>query len=1303
MTRCFGSSLGDKLNTRPKFNFSARFVLRFFKSSLRYLLLAGLVFYFLAAVTMLAVRYLVLPHVNEWRPQIEQQVSASLGVALTIGEIAASWSGISPTLSVDRVEVKDNQGQILLSIPKANAVVSWRSLFLLQPRFAFLELTGVNLRATRHENGELTIAGKRLDGNSSVEHDSLIDIPAVNWLLKQNKIVLHDASFEWQDSLRRAPDLVMRNIDVAVENGLLSHRLLVSVDPPGDLGERLEVVIRSDDIINNLGAGTHANRQAEVYLLVQDFEPSAWAPWVDLPYDFAGRYSLRLWSDVVRGKLTHTTLDFAGNLAGRPAPAGGGLGGNVARFSMRMSGWAGDILPADFGWGLFQHSPEYSGVNVNLSAAGVSLETDWFDPSSVELDTLSAEFLLKRSPNGLYAVSLTNMNLANPELRASVQGSWRQENDLASGVAQLQGSLNQVDATRLYKYLPVSIERDTRQWFHDSITQGLFPQVSFLVNGNLDDFPFNAPGATGRFQLNGPFKNLTIDYAPGTKDEEGWPPLIDMNGTLSIDRMALNIRADNGMVTDLKGVRIPFQNLIARIPDMDRDPILTLTAGLRGDAGQVLALARSTALDEYVGDYIEGVVATGVVEIPLAITLDLTEPENAQFQAGLNFTGSTFNLPGNIPDIEQLRGIIDISNNRVAFQDVRAKFMGGDVRVSGDLGKDAKGLQADGTIGIAALRKEIPSKAMGVLNGNTRYRIQVMPRASGGFELSLNSSLQGIQIDLPAPFGKTAPESMPLSVRWTQVPSQRATQESLVLRLGDQFNARMERNQDPKNGPYFQRGVIGIGLTPPMPASGLTVDVRLPSLDWEYWSAFMDDLMDGHSGSKTNTSTKINNNAKGGTNNSNNAKGSANTNINTNSAKASTNINTNSANASTNINTNNAKNNTRTKQGNLLPQLARAHLKTDQFVWSDMKFTDLDVSATQPQPGNWSVQMESKETAGTITWKEASGAIAGRVVARLTKLAVGAPDEPEKPAQAHSVTEGQWSDIPAIDMTVDDFTLYGNRLGTVRILGTNLERGKRWSLESLEVKNPHANLNAQGELRLSGTNRGLAMKAKLDIEDLGKLTDFMGMPDRVKEGKGTLTAEVDWLNFPWIYSYAGLSGKANVELDRGVFVHVNSKSARLLELLSIQSIQRLFKLDFRPSNEFEGGFPFSNITGDLNITQGIANTENLTIRSPIAEIMMTGSSNMVSKTWDMRANVKPIFDMSGAAIATGFAVNPLVGLSALVTQFLLKTPLERAMTARYKVTGSWDDPKLEPLSDADVTADSKKEQTSKALESASKP
>ncbi len=59
--------------------------------------------------------------------------------------------------------------------------------------------------------------------------------------------------------------------------------------------------------------------------------------------------------------------------------------------------------------------------------------------------------------------------------------------------------------------------------------------------------------------------------------------------------------------------------------------------------------------------------------------------------------------------------------------------------------------------------------------------------------------------------------------------------------------------------------------------------------------------------------------------------------------------------------------------------------------------------------------------------------------------------------------------------------------------------------------------------------------------------------------------------------------------------------------------------------------------------------------------------------------VIPNLDASGAAMVTALAVNPLIGLGAFVTQWLLKQPLARAMTMEYAVTGSWDDPKIEPI------------------------
>jgi len=365
---------------------------------------------------------------------------------------------------------------------------------------------------------------------------------------------------------------------------------------------------------------------------------------------------------------------------------------------------------------------------------------------------------------------------------------------------------------------------------------------------------------------------------------------------------------------------------------------------------------------------------------------------------------------------------------------------------------------------------------------------------------------------------------------------------------------------------------------------------------------------------------------------------------------------------------------------NLLPQVQSVSIRTPRLIVDDLIFTDLNVTTTQAEKGQWSAKLDSKETAGSVSWKESSGTVAGRVVAKFTKLALGsAPTDDEQAPKIQSIDENQWSDIPAVDLSIDDFTLFGSRLGSLRLIGANLDRGNLWNIENLEIQNPHSTLSANGQWRLKGAGRGVKLKAELAISDLGKLSGFMGYPDKVKAGRGNIKADIDWINFPWAFSYAGLDGTADIEMKEGIFVHVNSRSARLLELLSLQSLQRILSFNFRPGNEFQNGFPWESISGKFEIDHGVAKTENLTISSPVASILLAGDSDLSRKTWNMNADVKPRFDMSGSAVATGFLVNPLVGVSALVTQYLLRNPIERAMTAKYHVRGPWDDPTLIPL------------------------
>ena len=83
--------------------------------------------------------------------------------------------------------------------------------------------------------------------------------------------------------------------------------------------------------------------------------------------------------------------------------------------------------------------------------------------------------------------------------------------------------------------------------------------------------------------------------------------------------------------------------------------------------------------------------------------------------------------------------------------------------------------------------------------------------------------------------------------------------------------------------------------------------------------------------------------------------------------------------------------------------------------------------------------------------------------------------------------------------------------------------------------------------------------------------------------------------------------------------------------------------------------------------------------SPVGVIVLEGETDLQAELVDAQVVVVPNVDMSGAAIAAGIALNPVVGLSAFLTQWVLKVPLAKAMTTHYHIFGPWDSIQIEEL------------------------
>jgi uncharacterized protein YhdP len=270
--------------------------------------------------------------------------------------------------------------------------------------------------------------------------------------------------------------------------------------------------------------------------------------------------------------------------------------------------------------------------------------------------------------------------------------------------------------------------------------------------------------------------------------------------------------------------------------------------------------------------------------------------------------------------------------------------------------------------------------------------------------------------------------------------------------------------------------------------------------------------------------------------------------------------------------------------------------------------------------------------------------------------------------------------VPALDIVIEDFELRGKKLGRLEVEAVNrLLPGRagqsEWQLDKLELATPEAQLSAKGRWT-AGATRRLALDFHLDLVDSGAFIERLGVRNALRGGKGRLLGRLSWAGSPLSPDIPSLEGALRLDIDAGQFMHADPGGARLLSVLSLQALPRRLLLDFR--DVFDEGFAFDSVAGDVKVSRGVAETDNLSMRGAQATVLMQGSADLSRETQDLRVRVVPNIDGTGAALAT-MAINPAIGLGTLLAQYVLREPLMAAGTREFHITGPWAEPKVQPI------------------------
>ncbi|HLT98584.1 MAG TPA: YhdP family protein [Burkholderiaceae bacterium] len=1187
-----------------------------------YIALGG---YVLLALSFLGMRYWLLPNIEQWREPLQRELSEHLPVELELGNIQAWWQGSNPGVTLRDVVLSDDDGHTLLKIPSLRAVVAWRSLFSGSPRFLDLQADGVSLNLRRDAQDRISIVGYEVDVSeaSHGEQESQGSSAFLHWLSQQESVRFSRASISWLDEHRGAPPLALRDVSLQLRRKPGGHFFSVLATPPSSLGDafklqadvRLALTPGNDLSLDDLSGIFHID--------VEAMRPRGWQPWLDVYTALeSGRVSWKAWQQVERGMLGRHVSQVLVERGGWSPKPQTSVRAETARLYLAGQ-W--DALH-----GLFASVAQQDAAVMQVSAdavrlvaqlQGLEVEVATLLDAPLRFDQVALTAGLADGAQTGLQVNVDTAQVRNADMDVSFHGLWHERGGGSAGIADFEGVFTRAELAAIVRYLPLVVNDEARDWMRRGLLAGRLLDASVRLQGDLVHFPFGEQPEQGDFEVGGRVQSAVIDYAPvEVVGAPGWPKLEALNGFAQLHRASLTIRADSMQMRPDKEV-IELRDVEASIPDIERDSVLSVKGSSRAPAAAYIALLQKSPLATLLDGMFDAAQGAGIWEVPIALTIPLTHSADTRVQGEVVFNKGKLQWSPEVPVLSDLSGRLVFNEETVSAKELQGVALGGPVKISGGVGKGHKGLSFEGYLHAKALSEYLKGGLTGLLEGSTSYRLVFSREAGDGIGLQFSSSLEGMAVNLPAPLNKPAASRWPLQATWRPVQNRSKHRESmLVVSLGERLEAQfLHADGDKHANGFFKAGVIQLGGKADMPADGLAIDIRTQEFDVDAWR-------------------NLGSRGKGG--------GQA-------TERATT----------------------------ILPQLRDIRVQAEKARVLGMDLDKLTFTARQPEGSRWRVDVSSTETAGTLFWQARRGRIEGDVEAHFQRLSVGnrGADSSGADDEEADFKLDDEVDFPAIRLKVDNLKLYGREVGALSVVGLNDVRAHRWKLEQLELGSTHAKLEGSGVWQLDGPQRGLRLQAKASFDDLGAYLTKAGFEDLLEGGQGQAEGVIEWRDVPWRFDRARLNGSVNIELAKGRFINVGSNSARLLELLSLQSVKRLAKLNWNPGGLLKQGFPFDSLKGDIRLHDGIMHSENYRITGPVATIVIAGDVSLPAETLDIYAVVVPTLDVSGAAIAAGIAVNPIVGVGAFLTQWLLKEPMSRAMTAEYRVRGSFDSPEIREI------------------------
>jgi uncharacterized protein (TIGR02099 family) len=958
--------------------------------------------------------------------------------------------------------------------------------------------------------------------------------------------------------------------------------------------------------------------QLRVGVAARDLQLSPWLPWLALKPGLPAQVAQWLGSGHPRGELSRAAV----------------------RWSRADGLQAVDLAFKNLGIDPVGKLPGVSGLHGELrgDAGALSLELPP-QPATLQFPQLFRQPLVLSKLGGTLAgwpqdgdwhLGVDALDFVGAGYAGTARGELTLPAQGGAPFLELYAALERADVTAAKLFWPLGVmSPNTMAWLDRGLLAGRVEQAQVLLRGDLAEWPFRHN--EGRFEARAVIDDLTLDYG------EGWPHAEGVDAVASFVNTGMLVEASAG-----QSLGVQAERAVAVIPDFGAG-LLDLNVQGHGSGASLLEFVRKSPIGSQQADTLGklGLGGSGTFDFHLALPLEKTEDMRLSGTAQLknaDFTAPAWNLK-----LDKLSGPLRFDARGVQLGPLDTTFHGQastlELAIAAANSDPATVLSARlrGSYRIDELVQGYPSLSwLGALaDGRSDFTVgfaltHVAGSAALASNLSVDSPLSGIALQLPAPLDKAAASSLPLHLTLS-LPTDNS---DVRVALGQVLRARLRLGAGAQQ-PLAGTLAFGSQMPDTLPPRDLRIRGQARQLDVTGW---VQRVVGGSSGTG--------------------------------------------------------------------PGLESIDVGAERTTWFGRPLGAMKIQA-KPQPDGLSLDVSGETLAGNFSvparelgkrgvtmrlqrlyWPKdipAEPAAGGRAPIAAVADAVNAPADAVVlsavvPPVADPANTGiNPAALPPFHLWVGDLRLGDAKLGEARVETWPTAEGLH--IEQLRALSSRVQITGSGDWNGNANASHTHMRIGFSAEDLGAMLSALGYKGLVDGGKTQDQLDASWPGAPSSLSLANMTGTLSVHVSDGRIPEATAGVGRLLGLVSLAELPRRLTLDF--GDVFGKGLGFDAIAGDFHLADGNATTTNLTITGASANISITGRTGLRARDYDQRVHVVP--HVGNSLPLVGAVVGGPIGAAAgLAVQGLLGKGMNRAASASYRVTGSWDKPVMTLVEEHDM-------------------